>query len=208
LLLLAAVTAAPAGANELAAPPLPAAGETILIPAQPFLEQLDTEPDVFEALVTRVRDLKRFMRRQLAALERALQEEQASSIVESAALDPEEAKRDAQRRVAAAIEPEGAEIVLHEPRNLPEAFGIGLHDSALLAFDAPEDGAALPGVAGGSDGVANPGLRPPPQPGRADLFSLALDALRWLRREPLLTALILSSLALFAWTRHMSARRT
>jgi hypothetical protein len=209
LALFAAVAVVPAAANELVAGSVPPAGETILIPAQPFLDQRNIKPDFFEAVVERMRDFQRFMRRQLEQPEVALGEEEVSVTPENQSIGQDEAKREAQRLVAEALDPEdiGELAAAPDPRTLPEAHSIGVHDAALLGFDAADVSIAAPGRTGGSGGTASPGIALAAEAPRRDPIFLALDVLRWLRREPLVTVLIVTGLALLAWVRHASVQR-
>jgi hypothetical protein len=209
VLVVAALAGAPAAANEIV-DPLPAKGETIFIPAAPFLKQLDTQPEFLETLVERLRNFKRYMRRQIEQLEVALGEEEEVPIIpEHDSAGREEARLAAQRLVADALGPEnvGELAAAPDPRTLPESRSIGVHDAPLLG-EAPEGGIATSSPTSGSGGgTPNPFLAPAPAPSRWDPIIFALDALRWLRREPLVMALLVGGLALFAWARHAPAGR-
>jgi hypothetical protein len=210
LLVAVAVAATPAPANEIA-DELPAPGETVFVPAKPFLDQIDTAPDFLETLVERVRDFKRYMRRKLAQIEVRLGEEEVPALVTGTGLDPEDAKRDAEMRVTDALDPEDTVLTTVDAHVVARIYSIGLHDSAQLAYDAPEDPSAgttrlgssgAPGLVGANE------TAPAPGDSRWNLIVLALEVARWIRNEPFVSMLILSGIVLLAWARHAGARQS
>jgi hypothetical protein len=210
--LLAVVIATPAVASEIVDDPLPAPGETVFVPAKPFLDRIDTSPDFLEALVERVRDFKRYMRRRLAQIEVRLGEEEVPALASGATLDPEDAKRDAEMRVTDALDPEYTGLATVDADVIARTYSIGLHDSAQLAYDAPEDPSAGTTRLGSSNaaGLLTAGQAAPVPADAApwNPIVLALDVLRWIRKEPLVTMLILSGIVFFAWARHAGARQS